>query len=168
MPAIWRSAKSFEMSWGKYLVLFGLSTFKFMFAPLGGIPMKLSFWETYFSCIAGAIFTAAVCFYLSEYFMRRAERKKNEKLLKALESGLQIPATKNFTFLNKMVVRVRKIFGIYGICMLAPLFLSVPGGTIVSAKFYRKDKRAFPLIVLGICINGFVLTSIFYLRHILH
>jgi len=152
------------MIWSKYFSLFLASTVKFMFAPLGGIPLKLSFMETYLSCVAGALTTATVFFYGSEYFIIRSIRRQESKIQKAIASGKKIPTKKKFTFANKLIVRIKKAFGIYGICLWAPLFLSIPGGSIVSAKFYGKDKRAFPLIVAGVFLNGFIITSLVYLK----
>lgn len=146
----------------KYAWLFVLSTFKFMFAPFVGVPMKLSFIETYLSCVTGAVVTATVFFFLSEYFMQRARNKQKQKREEAIKKGIPLPKTKHFSFMNKMVVKVKRTLGIYGICLWAPLFLSIPGGTIVSAKFFGRDKRAFPLILVGILLNAFIITVLAY------
>jgi hypothetical protein len=55
-----------------------------------------------------------------------------------------------------------KRLGIVGISFYAPFFLSVPIGSIISAKFFGKDKRTFPLIVLGIGVNGLITTGLAY------
>ena len=65
--------------------------------------------------------------------------------------------------MNKFIVRIKRRFGIFGISMYAPLILSVPIGSIITAKFYGKDKRTFPLIVVGIIINGALTTGLAYL-----
>jgi len=64
--------------------------------------------------------------------------------------------------MNKFIVRIKHSIGIIGVCFYAPLFLSIPGGSIIAAKFYGHDRRAFPLIVLGIGVNGIILTSLAY------
>jgi len=48
------------MNWGAYLGFFGLAMIKFLFAPFGGPLAKLTFIETYLSCISGAIFCAII------------------------------------------------------------------------------------------------------------
>jgi hypothetical protein len=148
--------------WDKYILLFGLSTFKFMVAPLGGIPMKLSFWETYFSCILGAIFCASFFYFLSGYFIKRAAKKRRAQFL---ITGLY-STKKKFTRINKTIIKIKKTFGIVGICLFAPFFLSIPGGTIIVAKFYGGDKKAFPLVILGILLNGLVVTTLVYSKQI--
>ena len=151
------------MNWLAYLSLAGLSSIKFMFAPVLGLNLRLSFLETYLSCVAGAIITAIVFYFGANYFMRRAHEKRVEKYRKSVESGNPIKRKKNFTRVNKAVVRVKKSIGIVGIAMWAPFFLSVPIGSIVTAKFFRKRKITFVIILCGIFLNGFVSTLITYL-----
>lgn len=152
--------------WDKYLSLFGLSMIKFMFAPFAGVPLKLGYFETYFSCVAGAIVSATFFYFMSEFFMIRAAKKRKKKLQDAKQKGLELPRKKNFTFFNKMIVKVKHSLGIYGVTILAPLFFSIPVGTIIAAKFYGKKKMTFPLIVFGIFLNGIILTTLAYINRI--
>lgn len=151
------------MQWQFYLTLFGLSTIKFMFAPFAGPKMKLNFVETYLSCVAGAIVAALIFYFLSEYFMIRARKKRLAALHKSITNGTPLKMKKSFTRFNKLIVKLKRRFGIYGVAFYAPLFLSVPLGSIVTAKFYGKDKRTFPLIILGIFVNGAITTGLAYI-----
>lgn len=134
-----------------------------MVAPFAGPLAKLSFFETYFSCVAGAIFFSALFYYAAEFFMKRAKLKRISEIRFALENHLQIKRKRNFTKLNKFIVHIKKRFGFYVISMFAPLFLSVSLGSIVVAKFYGYRKDTFFYIIIGNCISGFVTTSIAYL-----
>lgn len=134
-----------------------------MFAPLSALPFKLSFWETYITSVAGGIFGAAFFYYSAGYFMQRAVKKRAEKQKKAQEKGIQLPKKKVFTRTNKFVVKVKQTLGIYGTAMWIPFFLSIPIGSIITAKFYRHDKRTFPIIILGMMFNGMLTTGITYL-----
>lgn len=150
------------MPWGSYITVFLLSTFKFMFAPFTGSLMKLTFWETFFICAAGGIFSAAIFFYSSEYFIKRSIVRLRERKKEALDQGLVWVDKPKFTRMNKFIVRIKRIFGIYGICFWAPFFLSVPIGTVVAAKFYGKLKISFPLIVVGMFLNSFLMSLLAY------
>ena len=57
---------------------------------------------------------------------------------------------KPFTKGNKFIVRLKLKLGIYGISFYAPLFLSVPIGTIITAKFYGKEKKSLKARKQGI------------------
>lgn len=150
------------MKWGVYAAFFGFSTIKFLFTPFGGVKAGLSFMETYIVCVSGAIFSAAVFYYSSEYFMRKARAKALFIREQATANGIELKRKRIFTRTNKFIVNIKRRFGIIGVSMYAPLFLSVPIGSIITAKFYGKDKRTFPLIVFGMCVNGAITTGITY------
>ncbi len=151
------------MLWGKYIGFFGFSMIKFLFTPFGGPKAGLSFVETYIVCVAGALLSAAIFFFSSEYFLKRAHKKRKELILKSIETGIPLKQKKKFTKTNKLIVRIKHKLGIIGVAFYAPLFLSIPIGTIITAKFYGKEKRTFPLIILGIGINGVITTGIAYI-----
>lgn len=135
---------------------------KFLFAPFGGPAANLSFLETYLVCVSGAIFSSTIFYFMSEYFMVKAHEKRVRKYKEAIEKGVEIMNKKKFTYFNKLVVKMKMKLGVYGVAMYAPLFLSVPIGSIVTAKFYGKEKKTFPIIVLGMFINGLITSSIAY------
>ncbi len=151
------------MHWHLYISLFGLSMIKFMFAPFAGPRMHLNYFETYLSCVAGAFLAAFIFYFSSEFFMIRAHNKRKALLHASITNGTPLKYKPKFTRFNKLIVKLKRRFGIYGIAFYAPLFLSVPVGSIVTAKFYGKEKRTFPLILLGICINGAITTGIAYI-----
>ena len=151
------------MNWGAISILFGVSTVKFMFAPFGGKIAELTFIETYVSCCSGAILSAAIFYFSANYFIKKAI-EKNAKIRKNfLDKGLPIPVKKHFTRMNKGVIRMKRSIGIIGIAFWAPFFLSIPLGSIITAKFYRHNKHTFLLIMAGIFLNGLITTGITYL-----
>ena len=136
---------------------------KFLFTPFGGPKAGLSFIETYIVCVTGALVSAAIFYFSSEFFLIRAHKKRKELLLQSIESGIPLKQKKKFTKTNKLIVRIKRQLGIIGVAFYAPLFLSIPIGTIITAKFYGKEKRTFPLIILGIGINGVLTTGTAYI-----
>ncbi len=150
------------MNWGSLAFIFSLSTIKFMVMPFSGPALKLSFIETYVASCAGAIFSAAVFYFASEYFMKRSHDKRVKAREEAIASGTPLKVKKKFTRINRLIVRIKMRIGIIGVCFWAPFFMSVPIGSIVTAKFYGKRHITFPLMCIGIGINGMVTTSLAY------
>ena len=150
------------MYFSKLSGLFLLSIIKFFFTPLGGPSLGLSFLETYLSCVAGGVFGATVFYFSANYFMKRAKEKHLALRQKHLDEGKPFVEKKKFTRANKFIVKVKMRLGIFGTAMWVPLFLSVPLGSIITAKFYGDDKRTFPIIVLGMFFNGAIMTSLAY------
>jgi hypothetical protein len=153
------------MNWWALATLFAFSIIKFMFTPFTGPGLQLSFLETYFACVAGGLFGSSIFFFSAGYFMRRARENQQKKNKARILKGLPIKTKKRFTRMNKLVVRLKSSIGIVGICFWAPFFLSIPVGSIVAAKFYGDNKKAYPLIVLGMLINGTITTGIAYLSY---
>ncbi len=148
---------------GVYSGFFLVSMIKFLFAPFAGPDSNLSFFETYFACVSGALFSANIFYFMSEIFLKRAAKKRKKLRLDALAKGIELPRKNKFTKTNKFIVHMKMRFGIYGISMFAPLFFSIPLGTIVAAKFYGKERKTFFIIMLGIFLNGFLTTGLAFL-----
>ena len=150
------------MNWG-VISLFGLSTVKFSFSPFGGKIAGLTFIETYVSCCSGAILSAAIFYFLANYFIKKSIEKNAKIRQDFLDQGLPIPIKKRFTRMNKGVIRMKRSIGIIGIAFWAPFFLSIPLGSIITAKFYGHNKNTFLLIIAGVFLNGLITTGITYL-----
>ena len=143
--------------WAKLLGIFGLSMIKFMFAPFGGPALGLNFIETYLASVSGAILSSTIFYFASDFFFKRAAERKR----KSLEDGTN-KKKKIFTKTNKSVVKMKRNVGIIGVAFLAPFFLSIPIGTIITAKFYGKRHITYPLILLGIGVMGLITTGLAY------
>lgn len=142
---------------GKYSAFFLLSTIKFLFAPFGGPASGLTFLETYVSCVLGAIISSSIFYFSAEYFLKRSREKAKKAIVKK----------KVFTKTNRSIVKLKHKLGIYGVAMYIPLFFSIPVGSIITAKFYGKYVKTYPIILLGIFVNGLITTGIAYLSLIL-
>jgi hypothetical protein len=124
--------------------------------------LSLPFWETFLACWFGGTFSAAIFFYASELVMKSAKKRREKKASEAIANGLTAPVFKRFTKMNRFIIRMKRNMGIYGICFWAPFLLSVPIGSVVVAKFYGNENRAFPLITLGMAINALLMCSLIY------
>ena len=77
--------------------------------------------------------------------------------------GTPYKVKKRFTKMNRFIIKLRLKLGIVGISFFIPFLLSVPIGSIITAKFYGDDRRTYPLIVVGMFVNGLVTTGLAYL-----
>lgn len=155
------------MNWGLISLGFVLGTFKFLF---GHWSLYLAFEyhgfqtlvEIFVSVTAGAWAMMTPFYFGSSYFMRRAKLKRELKEEIARAKGIEIKRKKKFTWMNKTIVKVKSTLGIYGITFLAPLFLSIPGGAVVCAKFFGGQKKTFPLMLLfTTCFSTLMCFSIY-------
>lgn len=144
------------MSWKVASSVFFLSMIKFMFAPFTGVGLSLSLFQTAIVCFCGAALSSCFFYFSSKYFMERARLKK----LNATPAPKNMASALRKRKINKVIVKVKKSLGIYGLCYLAPLLLSIPVGTIICAKFYNHKSKTFPLIVFFLALNSFLLSTL--------
>lgn len=146
------------MAWRNYLIIFGLAQVKFLFAPsiaFATMP-NLSFLEIFICTLLGALFCFNLVFFLSKRIMEYAHRKR---VLRNLSSDRK--AKKIFTKKNKWIVKLKRSKGGFLlICLLAPLFLSIPIGTVVVAKFYGNRPLSYYLVSILLVFTSFLLTAL--------
>jgi len=147
------------MDWASITSIFLFSTIKFLFAPFAGVPLNLHFYETYFSAVSGATLSAAFFYFGSDRVLEFIKANKSAKSVFLVKKEI---IKKKFTRSNKFIARLRSRFGKIGICFFAPLFLSIPLGSIISAKFYGRENNTFLFIFVGLLLNGAVTTFLAY------
>lgn len=140
-----------------YLSMFLLGTFKFVFASGPGIAAKLNFFEIYFTVMLGALFSFNLFYFMANHFIKRNLEQKLSKI----KAGTYNPKN-NFTKVNKTLVKIKMSnLGFWLITILAPIFLSVPLGTIIVAKFYRHHKETYWISSISLLIFGAIFTKFF-------
>jgi uncharacterized membrane protein len=147
------------INWAGVTSVFLLAIIKFMFAPFAGVPIGLHYYETYFAAVSGGIISSAFFYFGSERLMEFIKANKGVKSVFLVKKEI---VKKKFTRSNKFIVKLRMRFGKIGICFFAPLFLSIPLGSIISAKFYGRDNNTFLFIFVGLLLNGALTTFLAY------
>ena len=146
-----------------------LGTFKFMFAhwatyaALAQAEVEYSIVEIFIWVTAGAWSCMSLFYFSSDFLMKRSKRKRLEKRQKALAEGREPEVKKNFTRTNKFIVWVKMKIGVYALTFLGPLFLSIPLGAIVCAKFVGDKNITFPLMLLSTGLYSTLQCTLIYL-----
>ncbi len=150
------------MKWHILTSMFLLSMVKFMFAAAPGAHQEVPFWATVISIMLGAMISSAFFYFGSEWVIKYTLNRKAKKEANLVAQGITPKRKKSFTRTNKLIIRIKNTFGIYGVCFLAPLIITIPLGSIVCAKFYGDQKRTFLIMAIGIMVNAVFLTTIWY------
>ena len=123
--------------------------------------------EIFISTTAGAWTSLVVFYFSSDYLMQNAARKRARKRQLAAEGKIKYKPKKTITRKNRMIVKVKQTVGIYGLTFLAPMFLSVPVGSIICAKFYGKNRYTFWLILMFTgCYSVLMCASLFLFANV--
>jgi uncharacterized membrane protein len=150
------------MNWVGFWSIYFLAMLKFMVSSLPGPGFKLAFHETWLASVLGATTASAMFYFGSELVIRIAHRRRAKKRAAAIAAGQEPINYYKVTRTKKTIVRIKRRFGFYGITLFAPLLFSVPIGTFVAAKFYGKQSTTFLFVVIGLALNGLLLTTIAY------
>ena len=160
------------MNLSYFFSVFIMGTFKYLFShwfafglTVGFDDVEPSFVSVFIPTISGAIVSMAFFYFLSDFLMEQAAKKRHKRYHEALDSGIPIKVKKKFTKTNKFLVKIKSKLGIYAFTFLVPLFLSIPLGSVLCAKFYGHKKKTFPLMVLNMSIYGLIMTSIILLTN---
>jgi hypothetical protein len=68
-----------------------------------------------------------------------------------------------FSLRNRMIIRVKKSYGLWGIVIATPVFLSIPVGAFIASHYYSKDKRVIGYMLISIIGWGVILSSVMLL-----
>ncbi len=124
--------------WWEILSVFLLSTVKFVF---GAVPMALALGFSFFEAVTITSlggFTGVIFFVLmSDKIVDNIKKRKSKKLL----DHPHLHSKPIFTHRNKMIVSVKRRFGLAGIAFLTPLLLSIPIGCFLAVRYFKNKHR---------------------------
>ncbi|HRF80552.1 MAG TPA: hypothetical protein PL070_10750 [Flavobacteriales bacterium] len=130
---------------------------KFLFAGLVSYGLGHGFVKTLvYTAIGGS--AGMLTFYFSgkgllEFFRKRYLRRVQERVAKGL------PPKPIFTRTNRLIVKVKRRYGIIGLASFAPPTLSIPITAVLAAKYFRHDRRTLPSLLVSVLIWSVVLST---------
>jgi hypothetical protein len=68
-----------------------------------------------------------------------------------------------FSVRNRMIIRVKKSYGLWGIVIATPVLLSIPVGAFIASHYYSKDRRVVGYMLLSITGWGIIFSSLMLL-----
>jgi len=147
------------MNFAAYTTGFLMGTVKFMFAATSMMAFSVSYWEVVFATFLGAFVSFNFFFFFSGLLMERAKEKK---LIKIKDGTLK--PKKQFSKMNKFIVKMKlSSFGYFVLVIVGPMVLSIPIGSIIIAKFYRRIKFTYWLEIVSLFVwaNLFTLANLY-------
>ena len=120
-----------------------------------GIPAVIAIYKSnYFlaliSSCTGAVFGTVVFTYLFAGILKWWHNFR-EKYFKPKEPK------KIFTTFNRRVIRIKHRFGLTGIAILTPIFLSIPIGAFLAERFYKDKKKVITYLSISAIAWCFIL-----------
>ncbi len=145
------------------VAVFLLSTIKFVF---GSVPLALGFGFSFFEAVTvtslGGFFGATFFVYMSDKILSFLKKRKARKKLE----NPNLPINKVFTNRNRMIVRVKKRFGLAGIAFLSPFLFPLPIGCFLAVRYFKNKHRI--LVYMFVAILFWSVTAYYFYKPIFH
>lgn len=145
-----------------YSYLFGLKELEtFILIEIGGL-LGFLFYYYFFSLLLKELkLIWPLIYYITpRIFKVRFEHWMDMRRYRRLTAN-------KFTRSNKMIVRIRRNYGMFGIVVLTPVILSIPVGAFLGTKYFHHKNNFIPSMLLSIFLWGIVSVLLFstFLRH---
>jgi hypothetical protein len=163
----------------KVISVFLVASIKYFWATPYSFGLRLNEWETIFFIEAGGIlgflfFYSFFSFLFNElkliwpkvyHFTPILFKVRFEMWLIRRRSN-RVNARK-FTKRNKMIVRMRKRYGMWWLLILSPIILSIPVGALLGNKYFKHDHHFIPYMLISIFLWGIVSVAFFstFMQH---
>ncbi len=151
----------------KILIVFAVSSIKFLIAPALSFSMGLNFLQTLLSTTTGGITGVVFFFFLSRWLILLYARyfvfymhkiKKNIYGFLNLEIPVIIPA-RRFTRRNRFIIKIIRKYGLTGIVVLTPVLLSIPIGTFLATRYYSSNRYLLVYLISSVLFWSLLMSS---------
>ncbi|HET7818541.1 MAG TPA: hypothetical protein VFL70_04495 [Bacteroidia bacterium] len=135
-----------------------ISSIKFLFAPFEAERQGFSYRESLIITTGGGFIGILVFTFIGEG-IAYSWRKFKSIFLKNRNKEKPI---KKFSWATRLIIRIKNKFGLFGISMITPSIISIPLGTIVINRLYRRKFTNLLAITVSLIIWSLALNSIAY------
>ena len=132
-----------------------LSATKFLTAPITSLNIGFGYLETLLITTIGGLIGVVFFFYLSSAIMLLIS-KLGSKWNKKKPSKPK----KKFTWKNKAIVHIKREYGLIGLAAITPIFLSIPLGTFLAARFFSDRKLVIGYLSASVVVWSVIVSSV--------
>ena len=134
-----------------------IASVKFLLAPFEAERNGFNFKESFLITTTGGI-TGIIAFSLIGDAIAYGWKKILGLFKKPLIKN-EKPAPK-FTWTRRFIIRTKIKFGLLGLAIVTPAIISIPIGTFVIHRFYRKKLRNVLFVIASLIVWSFILNNI--------
>lgn len=132
-----------------------LSATKFLTAPITSLNIGFGYGETLLITTIGGVIGVIFFYYLSSAIM----------LVISKLTGKFSPAKENkkkrvFTWKNKLIVRIKRDYGLIGLAAITPTLLSIPVGTFLAARYFTDQKKVITYLSASVVVWSVIVSSV--------
>jgi len=157
----------------KLVSVFLVAGIKYFWATPYSYGLRLNEWETFFFIETGGILGFLFYYYFFGFLFKELKLlwpivynftpvlfKVRFEMWVIHQKAKQNYARK-FTRRNKIIVQLRRRYGMWGIVIFSPVILSIPVGAFLGFKYFRHNHNFIPYMILSIITWGIVSVALF-------
>jgi len=137
------------------LLVLILSATKFLTAPITSLNIGFGYLETLLITAAGGVAGVFFFYYLSSAIMMLVARISNR-----FRKSRTTEKKRVFTWKNKLIVKVKREYGLIGLAALTPTVLSIPVGTFIAARYFPDRKKVLTYLSASVVVWSVIISSV--------
>ncbi len=137
------------------LLVLLLSSTKFLTAPITALNIGFGYVQTLLLTTFGGIM--GVLFF---YFLSSAMMVFVHKFNARFRPNRVVKKKRSFTWKNRLIVRVKRDYGIIGLAAITPTMLSIPVGTFLAARFFDNPREVLPYLIISVMCWSVLVSSV--------
>jgi len=132
-----------------------LSATKFLTAPITSLNIGFGYLETLLITSIGGLIGVFFFFYLSSAIMLLISKLSSHQSKKKPSKP-----KKKFTWKNKMIIHIKREYGLIGLAAVTPVLLSIPLGTFLAARFFSDKKLVIFYLSASVVVWSVIVSSV--------
>ncbi|MCF8258054.1 MAG: hypothetical protein K9J06_10885 [Flavobacteriales bacterium] len=137
------------------LLVLMLSGTKFLTAPITALNIGFGYLQTLGLTMFGGI--VGVLFF---YFLSNGIMFMFAKMSSHFHADGIPPKKRSFTWKNRMIVRVKRDYGLIGLAAITPALLSIPLGTFLATKFFHDRRKVLTYLIASVMVWSVLISSV--------
>lgn len=156
------------MHWYEIIEIGLIASIKFLFAPFLAAAQGVSFVPSLIVTTAGGLLGIFLFVYLGNY-LKHIYQLAAYAIQRLYKSPAKIEADKSsviprkFTWQNKLIIKIKRRFGLLGIAVVTPCIISIPVGCLVASHFFADKKKVLLYNIVSLLIWSLLLNSLAHL-----
>jgi hypothetical protein len=137
------------------LLVIILSATKFVTAPITSLNIGFGYLDTLLITTIGGLMGVVFFFYVSAAIMKLVSRYS-----KHTSPGKPTKKKKHFTWKNKLIVKIKREYGLVGLAAITPTLLSIPLGTFLAARFFSDKRKVLIYLAASVVVWSVIVSSV--------
>ena len=132
-----------------------LSGTKFPTAPITSLNIGFGYLETLLITTIGGLLGVFFFYYLSAaivFFFERINKKFGRKKTAS--------KPRKFTWKNKLIVKIKRDYGLIGLAAVTPILLSIPLGTFLAARYFDNKRKVLTYLCASVVVWSVIVSSV--------